>query len=211
VVLAPLQLRPVRQPGERATGVPNPVGWKGEPRDANGQIYLRARYYDPAIGRFLSRDPLPGAMWDPGSQNAYAYAGNNPVTRSDPSGMFAPFAVGALVLFGGGEITISGGTVLAGLGLLGAAMVGAALGATNALGQLFAKEAPDPSELKKLGSGEEEKLAEVGGAHEVKKGIVGEPVAPYDLFKDRDGDIYVLPKSGRGEPQETGYNINEFD
>ncbi len=59
-------------------------------------MYLRARYYDPAIGRFLSRDPLPGAMWDPGSQNAYAYAGNNPVTRADPTGMC--FIIGCILI-----------------------------------------------------------------------------------------------------------------
>src|SRR5581483_10899415 len=63
---------------------------------ANGYIYLRARYYDPSIGRFLSKDPLPGAVWDPGSQNAYAYAGNNPVTHSDPTGMCVPVCAALL-------------------------------------------------------------------------------------------------------------------
>src|SRR5581483_11737633 len=61
--------------------------YQGEQKDSNGYIYPRARYYDPSVGRFLSKDPLPGAVWDPGSQNAYAYAGNNPVTHADPTGM----------------------------------------------------------------------------------------------------------------------------
>jgi len=61
----------------------------GEPKDASGLIYLRARYYEPGTGRFVSADPFGGFAGDPASQNAYAYAGNNPVNRADPSGMSA--------------------------------------------------------------------------------------------------------------------------
>ena len=50
----------------------------GEQNDPNGLEYLRARYYDPATGRFLSRDPLGGG---------YPYAGNNPVSMLDPTGL----------------------------------------------------------------------------------------------------------------------------
>jgi RHS repeat-associated protein len=55
----------------------------GEQRDVDsGLYYLRARYYDPAIGRFLGRDPIMAA-------EPYAYVGNNPVTWVDPSGLCA--------------------------------------------------------------------------------------------------------------------------
>ena len=47
----------------------------GEQNDPNGLEYLRARYYDPATGRFLGRDPLGGG---------YPYAGSNPVNLVDP-------------------------------------------------------------------------------------------------------------------------------
>ena len=58
----------------------------GEQRDADsGLCYLRARYYDPSIGRFLSQDPLPGG-------NLYAYVGNSPVNFTDPSGLCVPAA-----------------------------------------------------------------------------------------------------------------------
>jgi RHS repeat-associated protein len=53
----------------------------------HGLYYLRARFYDPTIGRFLTPDPLRGFSTDPQSLNRYAYAGNNPVNRVDPTGM----------------------------------------------------------------------------------------------------------------------------
>jgi uncharacterized protein RhaS with RHS repeats len=59
-------------------------------------MYLNARYYDPALGRFISPDD-----WDPTivgvGTNRYAYAGNDPVNKSDPNGhSFASF-VGGLI------------------------------------------------------------------------------------------------------------------
>jgi RHS repeat-associated protein len=69
------------------TGVGGLFGWTGEQQDAEtGLTYLRARYYAPGSGRFLSRDTVqPGG---PGTQgyNRYTYAVNNPVTHTDPSG-----------------------------------------------------------------------------------------------------------------------------
>lgn len=54
--------------------------------DATGYTRLGARLYDPAVGRFLSADPVVD-LQDPQQSNGYAYAHNNPVTHSDPSGM----------------------------------------------------------------------------------------------------------------------------
>ncbi len=41
----------------------------------------------PKTGRFIGRDPVAGSTASPQSLNGYAYASNNPVMRSDPSGM----------------------------------------------------------------------------------------------------------------------------
>ncbi len=59
---------------------PNEFTFTGEQVDATGLQYLRARYYDSATGRFMSRDPLPFAQ-------RYAYVGNDPVNYVDPRGL----------------------------------------------------------------------------------------------------------------------------
>lgn len=51
-----------------------------------GTIYLRARYYDPEIGRFITEDSVWGKDADPLSLNLYTYCGNDPVLFTDPTG-----------------------------------------------------------------------------------------------------------------------------
>jgi len=53
---------------------------------STGLYYEYQRWYDPLIGRFISRDPLPSRLSTPQSLNMYAYAGNTPTTLTDPSG-----------------------------------------------------------------------------------------------------------------------------
>ena len=50
--------------------------------------YLRARYYDPQVGRFISRDIKEGDISSPLDMNRYVYCRNNPVKYVDPSGMY---------------------------------------------------------------------------------------------------------------------------
>ena len=62
--------------------VENRFGFAGEMLDAvTGQYYLRARFYNPVIARFLSEDTYYGD-----GLNLYAYCHNNPVGYVDPSG-----------------------------------------------------------------------------------------------------------------------------
>jgi RHS repeat-associated protein len=52
---------------------------------AEGDFYfMRARYYDPQVGRFISEDPLG---FDGGDVNLYVYGGNNPLLVVDPWGL----------------------------------------------------------------------------------------------------------------------------
>ncbi|MEU6478810.1 RHS repeat-associated core domain-containing protein [Streptomyces sp. NPDC047017] len=68
---------------------PGTKGFVGGTDDtkATGLTHLGAREYDPAAGRFISVDPLMNPS-DPQSLNGYSYAGNNPVTYSDPTGLY---------------------------------------------------------------------------------------------------------------------------
>ena len=69
--------------------VDNPIKYAGEYYDDElGMYYLRARYYDPQIGRFTSRDILEGSIASPLDMNRYVYCRNNPIKYVDPSGMY---------------------------------------------------------------------------------------------------------------------------
>jgi len=69
----------------------NPYQYTGEAWDAEVELlYLRARYYQPEVGRFITKDSWAGDIWRPGTLNGYAYVVNNPVNLLDPTGMDAP-------------------------------------------------------------------------------------------------------------------------
>lgn len=57
-----------------------------------GLNYLNSRYYDSSIGKFISEDPsflgLKFNLDNPQETNSYSYAGNNPITGSDPTGLY---------------------------------------------------------------------------------------------------------------------------
>lgn len=65
---------------------------QGDALSALGVSQLGARLYDPVIGRFLSRDPLliPRSA---ATTNPYAFAANDPVNRSDPSGLDSELSI----------------------------------------------------------------------------------------------------------------------
>ena len=60
--------------------------FNGQQQDETGLYYLRARYYDPKVGRFISSDPEIGHDDDPATLHRYTYASNDPVNRVDPTG-----------------------------------------------------------------------------------------------------------------------------
>jgi RHS repeat-associated protein len=66
---------------------PNNYLYRGEQFDPDlGLYYLRARYYNPLTGRFMSRDPEDGKPIDPKTLHKYLYAGGDPVNAKDPTG-----------------------------------------------------------------------------------------------------------------------------
>ena len=83
--------------------------------DPNGLLYMRARYYNPYICRFLNPDPSGFA----GGLNMYAFADGNPISMTDP------FGLGAVGDEGGGPSWLSGvGQVWQGYGNAAAGLLG---------------------------------------------------------------------------------------
>jgi len=78
--------------GVPTAGTPQPFGFTGELHSA-GQVYLRARWYAPGQGRFVSEDPFAGFAEMPYSLHAYQYAYSNPVVFTDPTGYFGHCAL----------------------------------------------------------------------------------------------------------------------
>ena len=110
----------------------NVMQFAGEYLDATSLYHLRARQYDPASGRFLAADRGEGAAGVTGSD--YAYAANNPILRTDPSGRnpCIPAAVA------GAEIGGTAGAAFGGVGAAPGAAGGALAGFVLCLGAVAA-------------------------------------------------------------------------
>src|SRR3989475_7551253 len=109
------------------TGSTNTYGFVSrESETAPGLYYNRARYYDPAGGRFISADPAGGG---------YAYAGDSPANFVDPSGMLSsPVHHGRCPIGGGCSSTSGGPTGVPGGCERGRVFTGAGSGGGSALG-----------------------------------------------------------------------------
>ena len=92
------------------------VGGLGVRNDAaTGLIWMRHRWYDPQLQRFISRDPIGLA----GDSNLYKYGNNNPVSRVDPAGLQTEemeYMEGARPLWGGGPSGLGLGDAVSGFG-----------------------------------------------------------------------------------------------
>ncbi|MCH7704377.1 MAG: RHS repeat-associated core domain-containing protein, partial [Planctomycetes bacterium] len=78
--------------GERIDGTNHRYGYAGawgyQAHDDFPYVHVGARYYDPATGRFLQRDPIGIS----GGWNVYAYVQNAPTGGIDPRGLVPPMA-----------------------------------------------------------------------------------------------------------------------
>ena len=62
-------------------------GREGVMTDNNGLYYMRARYYNPDIKRFINQDVVQGSIENGLSLNRYAYTNGNPISYIDPFGL----------------------------------------------------------------------------------------------------------------------------
>jgi uncharacterized protein RhaS with RHS repeats len=77
--------------------------------DPNGLLYMRARYYNPYVCRFISADPVGFS----GGLNWYAYADGNPIGETDPFGLGPWTSLGGLGRMVGGGLEASVGYTFA--------------------------------------------------------------------------------------------------
>ncbi|MGZ6973523.1 MAG: Ig-like domain repeat protein [Acidimicrobiia bacterium] len=83
-VIGTYRYTPYGELADHSGSASTPFQYNSQYRDSeSGLIYLRARYYDPAVGQFTSADPLKL-----GGQGDYSYAANSPLTESDPTGLW---------------------------------------------------------------------------------------------------------------------------
>ncbi len=113
--------------------------YQSQQQDPESNLYyLRARYYDPATGRFISRDPVKGYLQDPRTQNGYDYALNNPINLNDPSGedvIGGCVNVNAgLALYGTCSVCVAYSTEENRFGVLSTMGIGGTTGATASVG-----------------------------------------------------------------------------
>lgn len=100
---------------------PNTLQYTGRENDGTGLYFYRARYYSPALGRFISQDPIGLA----GGMNVYSYVGNNPVNFIDPLGLYTVYVSGGFhIPFSPGVAVGPNATVKVEVGTDGAKMSG---------------------------------------------------------------------------------------
>ena len=86
----------------QTTSLENPFTFTGREKEMDNDLYYyRTRYYDPATGRFQSRDNFFGFLRRPGTLHRYLYVENNPTTYIDQNGQlfFIP-----ILIYGGAAL-----------------------------------------------------------------------------------------------------------
>jgi len=86
VTLGSRAYTPYGEPIPLAGTLDTPYAFTGEPRDASGLQYHRARYYDPSAGVWTALDPFEGLVGRPQSLNGYGCVEGNPANDVDPTG-----------------------------------------------------------------------------------------------------------------------------
>jgi RHS repeat-associated protein len=216
--------------GERVQNAPLAAGnrqfFTGKPLDADtGLSYMGARYYDPAMGRFMGIDPVGILEGNLHSFNRYAYANNNPYRYIDPNGMWAEdialalpgMVVGSQSLvanlrsgnYSGAGVDALGlvadGISLALPGIPGGA--GLAIAATRGASSAAKGAAESLSAMKGMGAAEREATLSAAGFGRTK---IGNSAAKNETWKHADGsEVRVHPYGNQNaSPYKSGNNAH---
>jgi len=106
----PVQPAPVFDAfGDLVSGSPEVYAWNGawgyrNEANTGGLQKVGVRWYDPAIGRFLQKDPWLGSLYAPLTLNAYGYCVNEPVHLIDPDGLTPKIFIAIIVIKGGVKV-----------------------------------------------------------------------------------------------------------
>jgi RHS repeat-associated protein len=159
--------------------------YTGQILDDTGLLFYNARYYDPAIGRFISGDTIvpgsnpltvwpsdavAGGVWrtqgsgptDPQQLNRYSYALNNPLRYTDPTGHCVPGTCALTGAAAGGAVAGPAGAVVGGIAGAIADVTAAVLGSAAAVSLVAPALASDDSPVDSVSGAEG--LPTAGGA-----------------------------------------------
>ncbi|MGY2224957.1 RHS repeat domain-containing protein [Pseudomonas gingeri] len=169
----------------------NKIGFHGKPFDSDvGLSYYGARYYDPAVGRFMGIDPKEPDFNDLQSFNRYSFAANNPYKYVDPDG-HSPIDVGFLVW----DLGKLAAAIYTQVGI-GAAAVDVGLSAVGVVSPV-----PAAGEALKIARAAEHSIEVAKTASAAEKALQGEKT--YQVYVKQNlatGEVYTGRTSGFGLP-----------
>jgi len=96
---------PANEKGQSSlgAGLRASFAWRGREGSAkdigSNLVYMQNRHYDPSIGRFIQADSLLLASLTTQGMNRYIYTENDPVNKSDPSGMYYIWVIIGVIIF----------------------------------------------------------------------------------------------------------------
>lgn len=189
-----------------------PLGYAGQYTDPDtGLQYLRARFYDPVTAQFLTSDPIRSLTREP-----YSYASTNPMRNVDRSGLEVEteeIDCWFCLRFPSERDYEEAGNEVSDVwhDIFGSSLDQWIDAEVDRLHRIEEKldeehdECPVERNWRQDKKVTDQELEEAGlDAHELKDGAKGK-----DIYKDREGNLYVKPIGGRGEGDPLGINIKQ--